>query len=191
MIALYARVSSETQREDLPPQLDRLRAFARARWPRERLEEFTDVESGSHLRRPRLVAMLREIDRRKIQHVVVTKIDRLSRSLADGIALVDRIASAGVGLVVMDQPIDTTTPAGRAGLHLLQVFAQWQREDLSERAQRGIAAARARGVRFGRPRVAVDLERARELVSRSNIAQAAQELGISRSALSRRLRKSD
>lgn len=187
-IALYARVSSQSQHADLPPQQDRLRAYARSRWPSAQLEEFVDIESGAHLRRPSLQRALSLIARKKLDVIVIEKLDRLSRSLADGIHLVDRISSSGCGLVALDQPIDTSTPAGRAGLHLLQVFAEWQREDLRERSLKGIAAAKERGVRFGRPKSALDVEEARRLVDKGwSMQRIADELGVSRFALRRRL----
>jgi DNA invertase Pin-like site-specific DNA recombinase len=187
-IALYARVSSQSQHADLPPQLDRLRGYASSRWPKAQLEDFVDIESGAHLRRPSLQRALALIAKRKLDVVVIEKLDRLSRSLADGIQLVDRISSSGCSLVALDQPIDTSTPAGRAGLHLLQVFAEWQREDLRERTLKGIAAAKERGVRFGRRGVDFDVEQARRLVDKGlPVTRVAEQFGVSRFALRRRL----
>ncbi len=187
-LAIYARVSSQSQHDDLPPQVDRLRSLAAARWPAATIAEFIDIESGATLRRPQLQRLLGEIDKRRVAIVLIEKLDRLSRSLSDGIHLVDRIASAGAGLVALDQPIDTSTPAGRAGLHLLQVFAEWQRADLRERSLKGIAAAKAKGVRFGRPKTPLDLEAARPLVKRYGVTWAARKIGVSRFVLSRALR---
>lgn len=189
-VASYARVSTPDQREDLPPQVERLAAFVAARWPKAEHVPFAEIASGATQRRPRLLELLSQIDRRKLDVVVITKLDRLSRTLADGIQLVDRIQAAGCGLVAIEQPIDTTTPAGRAGAHLLQVFAEWQREDLRERAQRGIQDAKKRGVRFGRPSSTgqvdlVEVERLRTVGQ--TLQQIADTLGVSRFALRRSL----
>src|SRR5690606_23142271 len=102
-VALYARVSTDSQRDDLPPQVDRLRAMAAARWPRAEVLEFVEIGSGATMRRPRLLELLDLVDRRRVDVVLIQHLDRITRSLLDGIRLVERIEHAGAGLVAMEQ----------------------------------------------------------------------------------------
>ncbi|MFG0319316.1 MAG: recombinase family protein [Planctomycetota bacterium JB042] len=192
-VSLYARVSTDSQRDDLPPQVERLRAMAAARWPGARVREFVEIGSGATLRRPKLLELLDLVDRRRVDVVLIQHLDRITRSLLDGIRLVERIEHAGAGLVALEQSIDTTTPAGRAGVQLLLVFAEWQRADLRDRARKGIAAAKARGVHCGRrPSRALrslDLEEVERRRSVGETWQAiADDVGVSRYALYRRVR---
>lgn len=81
---------------------------------------------------------------------VVTKLDRLARSVLDLTAIVDRLTAKQVDLVVLDQAIDTSTPTGRLMLHVLAALAEFERELIRERSADGIARAKAAGVKFGR-----------------------------------------
>lgn len=83
--------------------------------------------------------------------LVVTRIDRLARSLADLALLVRELESKGVALKSTEQPVDTGTAAGKAFLQMLGVFAEFETNLRRERQLEGIAAAKARGVYKGRP----------------------------------------
>ncbi len=108
--ASYVRVSTTIQ--DPSGQVERLRAFARARgWE---LNEYTDLgESGAKERRPALGALMREVSARRVDLVMVTKLDRLARSVRQLVSLAGELEALEVGLVVLDQQLDTT-PAERA-----------------------------------------------------------------------------
>jgi DNA invertase Pin-like site-specific DNA recombinase len=84
--------------------------------------------------------------------LVVSKLDRLGRSLRNLLELSALLAEREVNLRVLDQPIDTTTPAGRLFFALVAAFAEFERDLISERTRDGLAAARARGRTGGRPR---------------------------------------
>ena len=91
-------------------------------------------------------------------------------------------------LVVLDQGLDTGTPGGRLTFHVLGAVAEFERDLIAERTRAGIAAARRRGKRIGRPRSAVPEGRARELhESGVPVARIARELGCSLTAVRRRL----
>jgi DNA invertase Pin-like site-specific DNA recombinase len=83
--------------------------------------------------------------------VVVWKLDRLGRSLADLVHLVTEIQGKGAGLLSLNDNIDTTTPQGKLTFHIFAAIAEFEREIIRERTNAGLASARARGRKGGRP----------------------------------------
>src|SRR5437762_7168257 len=159
--ALYARVSTTEQTPE--NQLVALRAFALARgWA---ASEFVDHGvSGAKDRRPQLDAMLADVRRRKLDLVLVTKLDRLARSTRHLVTLGAELEALGVDLVVLDQAIDTTTPSGRLLFHMLAAVAEFERDLIRDRVLAGLRRARTQGRRLGRPRLyRVDVDEARAL----------------------------
>jgi len=147
-IAVYARVS--TSEQDTEAQVHALTRYALDRGVP--ALEFVDIGvSGAKGSRPALDAMMREVRRRRVSAVVVTKLDRLARSVHHLTALAAELEALGVALVVLDQALDTSTPAGRLLFHVLGSIAEFERSLILERVRAGQAAARRRGVRFGRP----------------------------------------
>ena len=136
----YARVSTEGQ--NLDAQQDALQAAGT-----ERL--FSDRISGSLRQRPELDRLLDQL--RAGDVVVVTKYDRLARSLRDLLDIVEAIQARGAGFRSLAEDIDTTTPAGRLVFHVFASIAQFERERISERTREGLEAARKRGRVGGRP----------------------------------------
>jgi DNA invertase Pin-like site-specific DNA recombinase len=109
---------------------------------------FDEAASGGRWDRPalhRLVDQLRPGD-----VLVVWKLDRLSRSLKDLLAILERIDAAGAGFRSLTEPVDTTGPAGRMLMQLLGAFAEFERAMVRERTRAGLAAARAVGRVGGR-----------------------------------------
>lgn len=109
----------------------------------------TDTASGKLARRPELDKAL--LIARTGDQLVVTKLDRLGRSLTDLIALSDHLQKIGVDLVVLNQGIDTSTAVGRMFFQILGAIAEFEHALLVERTKDGLAAARARG-RLGGPK---------------------------------------
>ena len=140
MILGYARVSTDDQ--SLDGQTDALTAAGAERI-------FADKISGSARRRPELDQLLDHL--RPGDVVVVTKYDRLARSLRDLLDIVEVIKQRGAGFRSLAEDIDTTTPAGRLVFHVFASIAQFERERISERTREGLAAARKRGRIGGRP----------------------------------------
>jgi site-specific DNA recombinase len=101
--------------------------------------------SGGDLDRPALQALLSDIDAGEVNVVVVYKIDRLTRSLADFAKLVERFDGKGVSFVAVTQQFNTTTSMGRLTLNVLLSFAQFERELASERVRDKVAASRQKG----------------------------------------------
>jgi len=146
--ALYARVSTGSQ--TARAQLDTLRAYVTARgWS---VVEFVDEGwSGTKARRPALDAMIDAATRRAVDVVCVVRLDRLARSVQHLVAMAGEFARLGVDLAVVEQAIDTGSSAGRLMFGVLASIAQFEADLAKERTAAGVAAARRRGVKFGRP----------------------------------------
>jgi len=189
-VALYARVSTTGQTAE--NQLLALRSFATARgWT---MTEYVDHgQSGAKERRPALDALLAAVRTRRVDLVACVKLDRLARSVHHLVALVREFEVLGVDLVVLDQAIDTTTPAGRLLFHVLAAISEFERDLIRDRVLAGLRRARVSGTksgkRIGRPRTQlVPLERARALLAGGcSLRAAARELGVHPTAISRAL----
>ena len=140
MILGYARVSTKDQ--NLDGQRDAL-ADAGAE------KIFADTITGTARSRLELDQMMKEL--RNGDVVVVTKYDRLARSMKDLLEIVERIEARGAGFRSLGEDIDTTSPAGRLVFHVFASIAQFERERIVERTKEGLAAARKRGRVGGRP----------------------------------------
>lgn len=117
--------------------------------------------------------------------ILVWRLDRWERSLADLITSLQELNLLGVGFVSLTEALDMTTPTGRAMAELLAVFAEFERDTLRERVKAGIAQARQQGKPHGRPPTAqINKEAARELHRQGvSKAQIARELGIGRASV--------
>ena len=105
--------------------------------------------SGGTLERPALQRLLAEIDAGRIGMVVVYKIDRLTRSLADFVRLVERLEAKGCSFVSVTQAFNTSSSMGRLTLNVLLSFAQFEREVTAERIRDKIAASKKKGLWMG------------------------------------------
>jgi len=147
--AVYARVSTSEQSCDA--QVERLTRACRDRDLGEPVVYRDDGVSGARDNRPELDRLREQLRRGLVSVVVVTKLDRLGRSVGMVLRLWDEAEAAGTRVIVTDQGIDTSTPAGRFQRTMLAAVAEFERELILERTQAGIARARAAGKRFGRP----------------------------------------
>lgn len=153
MLLGYARVSTVMQETTL--QLDALqKAGVLLVWQETR----SAVKA-----RPVLSSMLASL--REGDVVVVYKVDRIARSLADLLAILDRIEAAGASFKSLTEPIETRTPVGRLLMQMIGAFAEFERNLIRERVTAGIASARARGVRLGRT-PALDEDQAADCISK-------------------------
>ncbi len=107
--------------------------------------------SGASLERPALQALLVEVKARRIDIIVVYKVDRLTRSLADFAKLVELFDAHGVSFVSVTQSFNTTSSMGRLTLNVLLSFAQFEREVIGERVRDKIAASKRKGIWVGGP----------------------------------------
>jgi putative DNA-invertase from lambdoid prophage Rac len=150
-VIIYSRVSTDKQSHD--SQLAELRHYCANRgWSEP--EEIVDTISGIKNSRTGLDRLMAAVRRGKVKVVVCFKLDRLGRSLSHLVQLVDEFATHRVALVVPSQGIDTSAknPMAEMQLGMMAVFAQFERAIIVERVNAGLAAAKRRGVRLGRPR---------------------------------------
>ncbi len=110
---------------------------------------YREKASGGRWDRPELHRLLDQI--RKEDVLIVWKLDRLSRSLRDVLAIMDRLSEAGAGFRSLTEAIDTTTPAGRMMMQMVGAFAEFERMMLRERTKAGLDSARRDGRIGGRP----------------------------------------
>jgi putative DNA-invertase from lambdoid prophage Rac len=183
-VGLYARVSTHDQKT-LSLQMRAMREYAARRgW--EIAVQIKEFGSGAVERelREKLMSAAR---RREIDVVLVWRLDRWGRSLADLVVTLKELAELGVGFVSLTEALDLTTPTGRAMAGLLSVFAEFEHEILRERVRAGIAEARLQGKHLGRPvTVGKKASQIRKLhragVSKAEIARG---LDISRTSVRR------
>ncbi len=184
-VALYARVS--TARDQTPAlQLDELRAVAKQRgWTV--VGDYVDVgQSGGKERRPELDKMQDDVRRGRIDIVACWRFDRFARSVRHLVLALEDFRARGVEFVSLRDGIDTTTPAGRFGFHIIAAVAELERELIRDRTRAGLAAARRRGATLGRPKVVVNMERFEELRRRGlSFREMAKELNASPATLHR------
>jgi putative DNA-invertase from lambdoid prophage Rac len=173
---LYARVSTSDQ-QTLPMQLRALREYAARRgWTV--TMQVKEVGSGASQRQAR-DKLIESARRRDIDVVLVWRLDRWGRSVADLLATLQELEHLGVGFVSLTEALDLTTPTGRAMAGLLAVFAEFEREILRERVRAGLAHARENGKHLGRPLTAgLEADKVRKLyragISKSEIARKLQ-----------------
>ena len=173
---IYARVSTAEQNAAM--QLEELRAFAAKReW--EIVEEFIDSGvSGSKESRPALNRLLADAKRRKFDAVLVYRYDRFARSLRQLVNALSEFDALGIHFVSLHEGVDTSTPNGRLVFGIFASIAEFERELIRSRVRSGLAAARAKGKRLGRPRVIVDARRIATLrKSGASWATVCQETG--------------
>lgn len=179
-IAIYLRVSTDRQTTD--SQAVELRDYCQRRgWTG--VQEYADVCSGAKSSREGLDRLMTDARRGRLDAIVCYKLDRLGRSLPHLAQLIGELTVHRVALIVPAQGIDTSAanPASQLQLNILMAVADFEREIIRERVNSGLRAAKARGVKLGRPMmVAQHLPKVRELVeSGASIRAIARETGLS------------
>jgi DNA invertase Pin-like site-specific DNA recombinase len=185
-VSLYARVSTHDQ-QTLSMQLDSMRSYAAQRGWTIVLEA---QEIGSGLtRRPKRELVMKAARRRETDIILVWRLDRWGRSVPDLAVSLKELNELGVAFVSLTEALDLTTASGRAMAGLLSVFAEFEREVLRERILAGIAQARKKGIRLGRPRTLSGKEvEARDLFTEGfSKSEIARRLSISRASVRRLL----
>ena len=155
--AIYTRKSSEEGLEQnfnsLHAQRQACEAFVKSQagegWRLVKTGYDDGGFSGATMERPALKALLAQVEEKRIDVVVVYKVDRLTRSLADFAKIVEVFDAHGVSFVAVTQQFNTTTSMGRLTLNVLLSFAQFEREVIGERIRDQIAASKKKGMWMG------------------------------------------
>jgi DNA invertase Pin-like site-specific DNA recombinase len=186
-IAIYTRVSTPEQSTDR--QVRELRAYAKAReWKIARVIE--EIASGASKKRPLREELLQMARTRSIDAVLVQALDRWGRSVQDLVLTMAELETLGVAFIVPGH-IDMTTPTGRMLAHFLGAVAEFERELIRERVRSGLAHARSKGKRLGRPRATpVRVEEGIAMLDQgSTYKEASRRSGVSVSTLLRTRRQ--
>jgi DNA invertase Pin-like site-specific DNA recombinase len=174
----YARVSTRDQ--DLAGQIAELKAAGCG-------NIYKEKASGARTDRPELAKVIRRLDAGDV--LVVTRLDRLARSTRDLLNILDAVAKAGASFKSLkDTWADTTTPHGKLMLTVLGGLAEFERELIRARTDDGRKRAKARGVKFGRPRKLTAHQRqelAQRLAEGAVQADLARSYGVSQATISR------
>ncbi|HME27849.1 MAG TPA: recombinase family protein [Acetobacteraceae bacterium] len=185
--ALYLRVSTDGQTSD--NQRLALEAVCEQRgWQVVQVYADNGVSGAKgRSQRPGLDALLKDGARGRFNVVLAWALDRLGRSLLDLLDTLSEMEAVGVALVLHQQAIDTTTPAGRMFFQVTGAFAEFERGMIRSRVMAGLDRAKARGVRLGRPRTGAKVEaamRARLAVG-EGVKKVAKAIGVGNGTVSR------
>lgn len=185
-VVTYSRVSTE---RDQNPEAQRaeLARYCIARTWHVSDEIIDHGYSGGTDQRPGLKRLMTLARERQVDCIVVSKLDRIARSLKHLVAMLDEFKELGIQFISIHDQIDLTTASGRLMLHIIAAFAEFERSLIRERTVLGLAYARSKGKRLGRPCKRND-EAIRALRSKGLSYTAIQkQLGISKGAICRAL----
>lgn len=182
--ALYARVSQPDKAQDPDLQLRDLRTYVTARKWKIAREYVDHGVSGARDGRPALDALLADCRKRKVDVIVVWRLDRFGRSLKHLVNTLDELRALGIAFCSYHENLDFTTATGQLMFHLLAAFAQFERELIRERVKAGLANARAKGKVLGRPRRIFHRDQVMDLRKQGlSFAAIARRLGASKSLI--------
>jgi DNA invertase Pin-like site-specific DNA recombinase len=141
----YIRVSTDKQADygvSLPAQREKIQAMCVVHGL-SLVEVITDAESAKDLDRPGLARLLKLVDSRAVDTIIITKLDRLTRSVRDLADLLERFQKRGVSLISMSESLDTASAAGRLVLNIMASVSQWEREAIGERTSTALRHKKA------------------------------------------------
>jgi putative DNA-invertase from lambdoid prophage Rac len=183
-VGLYARVSTVDQ-QTLPMQIAAMKEYAERRgW--QIIVSVKDINGGAKVR-PKREELIQMARRRKLDVIVVWRLDRWGRSLSDLTHSLEDLRAIGVDLASVTEGLDFSTPTGRAMAGMLGIFAEFERSVLQERVKAGMAHAKAKGVVLGRPATAqAQADQIQQLLAEGvSKKQIAERLGIGRASVYR------
>jgi DNA invertase Pin-like site-specific DNA recombinase len=143
--------------------------------------EYVDAGiSGAKERRPQLDRLMTDCGHRRFDAVLVYRYDRFARSLRHLVNALEEFRALGIEFISLHEGVDTSTPNGRLVFGIFASIAEFERELIRDRVKSGIAAARSKGKKLGRPRVVVDgAQIARLRASGASWPSIARQLGVS------------
>ncbi len=178
-VALYARVSTD-DRQDVDLQLVPLREYALARGWAVQGEYVDRGVSGAKERRPALDRLMIDARQRHFDVVLVWRFDRFARSTRNLVNALHEFRHLGIAFASYQENLDTSSPMGEAMFTIIGAIAQLERDITRERVKAGVARARARGKRLGRPKKVFRRDQVEQLRSEGlSFRQIGKRLGIS------------
>jgi len=142
--------------------------------------------SGSKDSRPELNRLMADARKRRFDAVVVWKLDRFGRSLKHLVNTIAELEAVGVAFISYKESLDLSTPAGKLMFHVIAAMAQFERDLIRERTKAGVAFARSRGKRIGRPRLAVQSAEIQRLKAAGHsLRSIGRQLGVSEGSVRR------
>ena len=187
-IGIYARVSTSDQ--TAIQQLEQLRSYCLKQDLCVYGEYVDEGESALKQNRPQYLRILEDARKRKIDTILVYKLDRFSRSLKELVNTMAILKGYGVNFIsYAEKDFDTTTATGQLMFHIVSAFAQFERDMISERTKLKLNYLKSRGVQLGRPRKA-DQGKVFEFRKQGlSLSQIGREMGCDRSTVSKVLKK--
>ncbi len=152
-LAAYVRVSTDNKSQTTESQRYAIKQWAKLNHVNtSELKWFEDKQSGSTIDRPELKKLLWQIDRGRIDCLVVFRLDRLARNTRDGLQILADLGNKGIRVVSISENIDFNNSTGRLIASILLSVASFEREVLKERIKAGMESAKQRGIHVGRKR---------------------------------------
>ena len=186
--ALYARISTLHHGQDPEVQLGEIREFCKRRGFIVAHEYVDKGISGSRERRPALDKLIAACRKRLVDAVVVYRYDGFARSLRQLVNSLEEFRALGIEFISIHEGVDTSTPNGRLVFGIFASIAEFERELIRDRVRSGLAAAKAKGKRIGRPRVTVDVPRITSLRRQGRSwAEITRATGVSKGTAQRSL----
>lgn len=186
-VGMYVRCSTNDQSTEL--QIRELHEYARRRnWESVAIYEDKGA-TGANTNRPEFQRMLADSRARKLDVVMVWRLDRAARSLRDLVLTLQEFADLGVDFVSLKDSIDWSTSSGRLFLHILAAFSEFELSVIRSRVKSGLANARAKGRRLGRPPQVDVIKVMKFREAGYSLGEIAKKLGCSKSAVHKTLLK--
>jgi len=175
----YVRVSSRSQNYDL--QVESIKAFCKMR-DLELVKVFGDQQSGKNMDRVEFKKMLDTLIEMKnpqaITTLVVTKLDRVGRSVSDLVGFIKKLNDNKIDFATTLESVDTTNSQGRLFFHIMSALAEYERELINERTEAGLKKYLANGGKMGKPKREIDMVEVKRLL----------ELNVPKTAIARKMK---
>ena len=182
-------MSTGMQGESLEEQLRLLRDFCKKN-DYSIYKVYSETYSGAKSDRLMFMELMRDVERKKFNAVVVLKLDRFSRSMLDLLTNVERLKENGIHFISIKDNIETETPQGKLLFHLLGAFAEFERSLIYERTQMGVARAKREGKVCHRPKKNINLDRVIDQYNRGIfLSEIATTESVSEGTIRNRLRE--
>jgi len=187
----YARISTHGQ--DLELQIKQIKEYAKFR-EIELVGLFQDIASGKDVNRTDFQRMIKTLESNPqgVNAVIITKLDRMGRSLIDLVNTTKWFESKQIGLISITNSIDTTTKEGRLFFYIMSALGEYERELIMERTQLGRLEAIKAGKKMGRPEIKINVDEIKRLLAEGVPKSAiARKFGVHRTTIYEKLNRAN